>query len=121
MVDVAKQIYYMDKFLQTLLEHSDIIIGCWNFFVTIVGAAITQLLSLKIGTVGVIPFLKMWCPKKSKNWYMRANCVLLVIIGATMSYIILEPDTMKTSLCAGLTWCGTLQSLGLTANTDSND
>ncbi len=52
---------------------------------------------------------------------MRVNCILLVIIGATMSYIILEPDSMKTSLCAGLTWCGTLQSLGLSVNTDSND
>lgn len=111
----------MNKIIQTLLEHSDIFRECWNFFITIVGAAITQLLSLKIGTIGATPFLKMWCPKKSKNWYMRVNSILLVIIGATMSYIILEPDSMKTSLCAGLTWCGTLQSLGLSVNTDSND
>lgn len=110
----------MDKLLQMILEHTDIFIGFWNFFITLVGAAITQLLSLKIGTVGATPFLKMWCPKKSKTWYLRANCILLVMIGAIMSYIIIEPDSMKTSLCAGLTWCGTLQSLGLTVNSEDN-
>lgn len=112
MVDILQRI---------ILNNTDVFIGIWNFFLTLVGAAITQMLSLKIGTVGVIPFLKTWCPKKSKTWYMRVNCVMLVIIGAILSFIILEPNSMKSSLCAGLTWCGTLQSLGLTKNIGSND
>lgn len=116
-----KLVIYMNSLLHLFLEQTDFFIGCWNFFITLVGAAITQLLSLKIGTVGATPFLKMWCPQKSKTWYLRANCVMLVMVGAILSFIILEPNTMKTSLCAGLTWCGTLQSLGLTANSDTND
>lgn len=111
----------MEELLHVLIQHSDMFVAVWNFFVTLVGAAITQLLSLKIGAVGALPFLRMWCPNKSEIWYLRANCVLLVLIGATMSFIILEPNSMKTSLCAGLTWCGTLQSLGLTTNSQTDD
>ena len=110
----------MKELLHVLIQHSDKFVDVWNFFITLVGASITQLLSLKMGTVGALPFLKMWWPDKRETWYLRANCVLLVLIGATMSFIILEPNSMKTSLCAGLTWCGTLQSLGLTANSKTN-
>ena len=110
----------MEELLHVLIQHSDRFVDVWNFFITLVGASITQLLSLKMGTVGTLPFLKMWWPNKGETWYLRANCVLLVLIGATMSFIILEPNSMKTSLCAGLTWCGTLQSLGLTANSKTN-
>ena len=110
----------MGNWLQELIQQ-DWFVCCWNFFITIVGATITQLLSWKIGTVGAIPFLKMWFPHKGKTWYLRANCVLLVLVGATMSFVILEPNSMKDSLFAGLTWCGTLQSLGLTSNTETND
>lgn len=111
----------MEKFLHVIVDHSEIFLEFWYFFLTVIGAAITQLLSLKIGTVGAMPFLKMWYPKKSKTWYMRVNCVILVMVGALLSFIILEPTSMKTSICAGLTWCGTLQSLGLTTNIDNND
>ena len=110
----------MEELLYVLIQHTDKFVDVWNFFITLVGASITQLLSLKMGTVGALPFLKMWWPNKGETWYLRANCVLLVLIGATMSFIILEPNSMKTSLCAGLTWCGTLQSLGLTANSKTN-
>lgn len=111
----------MKELLHVFVQHSDLFVGVWNFFITLVGAAITQLLSLKMGTVGALPFLKMWCPNKKDTWYLQANCVLLVLVGATMSFIILEPNSMKTSLCAGLTWCGTLQSLGLTVNSQTDD
>lgn len=111
----------MKELLHELVQHSDMFVDAWNFFITLIGAAITQLLSLKMGTVGALPFLKMWCPNKGDTWYLRANCILLVLIGATMSFIILEPNSMKTSLCAGLTWCGTLQSLGLTTNSKNDD
>lgn len=120
-VEIRSIDFNMERLLHILLEHSDIISGLLYFFITVVGATITQLLSLSVGTVGVTPFLKMWWPKKSKNWYLRVNCIFLVWIGATLSFIILEPNSIKASLCAGLTWCGTLQSLGLTTNLNSND
>lgn len=85
----------------------------WYFFLTLVGATMTQVMSLKMGTVGTRPFLEMWWPKKSDVWYSRMNCLLLIILGTILSFVILEPDSAKSSLFAGLTWCGTLQSLGL--------
>lgn len=103
----------MDTLFNWIIAHSNIFTQIWFFFVTLVGAVITQLLSLKIGTVGATPFLTMWFPNRKKDWYLRANCITLVFVGAILSYVILEPSSLKTSLCAGLTWCGTLQSLGL--------
>ena len=99
--------------VQFALAHAVIIHHLWLFFVTFIGATITQLLSLGLGKVGATPFLKGWFPKKSKLWYVRANSIILILVGTFLSYVILEPTTIKASLCAGLTWCGTLQSLGL--------
>ena len=83
------------------------------FFITFIGAAITQLLSFHYETVGATPFLKKFFPGKNERWYFRTNCITLIAIGTILSFIILEPDSIKASFCAGLTWCGTLQSLGL--------
>lgn len=88
------------------------------FIMTLTGAIITQLFSFNVKTVGATPFLKQYCPNKSDTWYFRANSIVLVLAGTLLSFIILEPDSVKTSLFAGLTWCGTLQSLGLVKKKD---
>ena len=88
--------------------------GCWFLFMTFVGATITQLLSFDLETAGATPFLKMWFKDKPEIWYSRANCVVLILVGTTLSFVILEPDSTRASLFAGLTWCGNLQSLGQT-------
>ena len=46
----------MEELLHFLVQHSDRFVDVWNFFITLVGASITQLLSLKMGTVGGIAF-----------------------------------------------------------------
>lgn len=88
------------------------------FIATLVGAFISQLLSLHKDLKGCQPFLKMAFPKKSKRWYYISNSLLLPVIGSILAFVILEPDNVKASLCAGLTWCGTLQTLGLSASKD---
>ena len=88
------------------------------FLTTLAGASISQLLSLHKDLAGCQPFLKKAFPKKSARWYFVANALLLPIIGTILAYTILEPDNVKASLCAGLTWCGTLQTLGLSASKD---
>ena len=98
--------------LRFVIEHASSFQDCWFFFLTFVGATITQVFSLYTGTVAATPFLQTWFKEKSDTWYARRNSVLIVFLGTILSYIILEPDTAKTSLFAGLTWCGTLQSLG---------
>lgn len=97
----------------------------WEFFkqvifflTTLVGAIISQLLSLHKNLEGCTPFLKRAWPKKSKRWYFLTNSIVLPLVGSVLAYIILEPESIKTSLCAGLTWCGTLQTLGISANKD---
>ena len=88
------------------------------FLTTLAGATISQLLSLHKDLEGCQPFLKKAFPKKSKRWYFICNALLLPLIGTILAFIILEPDNVKSSLCAGLTWCGTLQTLGLSASKD---
>lgn len=97
--------------MQAIIE-SGFLKSFFLLFVTFIGALITEMLSLYTGTQGVKPFLRKVLPGKSKHWYVVANALLLPIIGTILSFIILEPDSVKSSLCAGLTWCGTLQSLG---------
>lgn len=111
----------MSEVYRFLLTHMDWWSGLWYFIMTMVGAIITQLLTLSIGTVGALPFLHKCFPRKTKVWYERTNCILLVFIGTILSFLILEPDSVKASFCAGLTWCGTLQSLGLTSKRENND
>lgn len=82
------------------------------FIMTFIGAFITEMLSLYTNTQGVKPFLRKIQPGKTRQWYVRTNAILLPVIGTILSFVILEPESVKTSLCAGLTWCGTLQSLG---------
>lgn len=100
------------------------IIGCdcirqiLLFLTTLAGASISQLLSLHKELEGCQPFLKKAFPKKSRRWYFVSNTLLLPMIGTILAFIILEPDNVKASLCAGLTWCGTLQTLGLSASKD---
>lgn len=104
-----------------LISNIELIQKCCFFFVTLIGAVTTQLLSCNSKAVGATPFLKMWFSKKSNKWYFRANCIILVLCGTCLSFIILEPNTIKSSFCAGLTWCGTFQSLGLATKSNIND
>ena len=110
----------MDDFLQFVLKHAGVFQACWFFFLTLLGAVVTQVLSFNLGNVGTVSFLKIWKPEKSEAWYARCNCVLLVLVGTLLSYIILDPNSAKSSFFAGLTWCGTLQSLGQTIKHDPN-
>lgn len=91
---------------------------CLLFATTLAGAIISQMLSLHKNLEGCTPFLKKAYPKKSKRWYFLANSIILPLVGSLLAYVILEPDSVKTSLCAGLTWCGTLQTLGISASKD---
>ena len=111
----------INDFLQFVLKHAGTLQTCWFILLTLLGAVITQVLSFNVGNVGTVRFLKIWKPNKSDAWYARSNCVLLVIVGTLLSFIILEPNSAKSSFFAGLTWCGTLQSLGQTIKLNSND
>ena len=108
-------------FLRFITENASSFQECWFFFLTLLGATITQVLSFNIGTIGATPFLQMWFKQKSDNWYARSNCILLILVGTVLSFIILEPNSAKTSMFAGLTWCVTLQSLGQTIKTNNHD
>lgn len=108
-------------FLRFILENASSFQECWFFFLMLLGATITQVLSFNIGTIGATPFLQMWFKQKTDNWYVRSNCILLILVGTVLSFIILEPNSAKTSMFAGLTWCGTLQSLGQTIKTSNHD
>ena len=88
------------------------------FLTTLVGAIISQMLSLHKNLEGCTPFLKRAWPKKTKRWYFLANSMILPMVGSVLAFVILEPESIKTSLCAGLTWCGTLQTLGISAEKD---
>lgn len=111
----------MNELFELLTDNIAFLQNCWFLFITFIGATITQLLSFKLGTVGATPFLKMWYRNKPEEWYARRNCIILIMVGTILSFIILEPDSAKTSLFAGLTWCGTLQSLGQTKNLTNHD
>lgn len=111
----------MNNLSELIIENVVFLQNCWFLFVTFIGAAITQMLSFNLKTVGATRFLRMWFNNKSEAWYARTNCVVLILVGTVLSFVILEPDSTKTSLFAGLTWCGTLQSLGQTINIGNND
>lgn len=91
---------------------------CLFFMMTLAGAIISQMLSLHKNLEGCTPFLKRACPKKSNRWYFLANSIILPLVGSVLAFVILEPESVKTSLCAGLTWCGTLQTLGISTQKD---
>ena len=88
------------------------------FLTALSGAAISQLLSFYKNFEGCTPFLKKAFPKHKDRWYFLWNAAILTFIGALLPFLILEPDTIKASLLAGLTWCGTLQTLGIPINKD---
>lgn len=101
---------HLGTFIQNVIPLKE----CCFFLTTLLGAIITQILSFNLESVKAIPFLRKWFEDKSENWYARCNCVALVFVGTILSFTILEPDSPKTSLFAGLAWCGTLLSLGQT-------
>lgn len=111
----------MDVFWHFVLDNGEIFQRIWFFIVTLIGASATQVLSLNSENMGATPFLKQMWPGKEEIWYKRRNFVIIVLLGTVLSYVILEPNTLKTSLCAGLTWCGTLQSIGLRLKGGSDD
>ncbi len=99
----------MDEFIRLVISSQ------WMLFLTTyVGALIFQFfISNTEFEEGIIPFLKNFFPKKKKTWYFRANVLILPIIGALLAWIFISPADCKSCLLTGLTWCGTLQSIGV--------
>lgn len=84
------------------------------FLTLLAGAIICQLLSLNSQKIqGIKPFLKNFFPGKSKEWYYRVNVIVFPLIGTFLAYVLLSPTDLKSSLLAGITWCGSLQSFGI--------
>lgn len=82
------------------------------FFETWLGAICAHILSLYSSTFkGTIPFVKSIFPDKSATFYSRLDFVILPVIGTLLAYVLLEPDNLKSSIFAGLSWSGTLIAL----------
>ncbi len=79
------------------------------FFQTWLGAVCAHLLSLYSDDFkGTIPFVKKLLPNKSKTFYFRIDFIILPVIGALLAYVLLDPNSLKASIFAGLSWSGTL-------------
>ena len=87
--------------------------------ITFVGAIISELLSIYADMIGCKTFLKKMFPGKTERFYFIIDALLMPFIGTALAYFIMEPESMKTAFCAGLTWCGTLQTLGLTLKSET--
>ena len=87
--------------------------------ITFAGAIISELLSIYADMIGCKTFLKKLWPGKSDRFYFILDALLMPFIGTALAYFIMEPASMKTAFCAGLTWCGTLQTLGLTLKSET--
>lgn len=81
----------MNDIWHFIVSNSDTFQSIWFFFVTLIGAAITQVLSLNSEDMGATPFLKQMWPDKESIWYVRRNFVIIVFLGTILSFIILEP------------------------------
>jgi hypothetical protein len=60
---------------------------------------------------GTRPFLEKILPNKSDTFYHRLDLVLLPIIGAILAFCLLDPNSAKSSIFAGLSWSGTITAL----------
>lgn len=79
------------------------------FFQTWLGAVCAHLLSLYSDDFkGTIPFVKKLLPNKSKTFYFRIDFIILPLIGALLAFVLLDPNSLKASIFAGLSWSGTL-------------
>ena len=87
--------------------------------ITFIGAIISELLSIYADMIGCKTFLQKLFPGKSDRFYFIFDAILMPFIGTALAYFIMEPESMKTAFCAGLTWCGTLQTLGLTLKSET--
>lgn len=87
--------------------------------VTFMGALISELLSIYSDAVGCKSFLKKLFPDKADHFYFIMDALLMPFIGTMLAFFIMEPTSLKTAFCAGLTWCGTLQTLGLTIKSET--
>jgi len=81
-------------------------------FLTYIGAICGHMLSLYSNEFkGAVPFLEKIFPNKSKTFYFRIDFMLVPIIGALLAFVLMDPDNLKTSVFAGLSWSGTLAAL----------
>ena len=87
--------------------------------ITFAGALISEMLSIYADMIGCKTFLKKLWPGKSERFYFILDALLMPFIGTALAFFIMEPESMKTAFCAGLTWCGTLQTLGLTLKSET--
>lgn len=82
------------------------------FFLAWFGAISGHLLSLYSKDFqGTQPFLRKMFPDKQESFYVRADFILLPIIGTVLSITLLEPTNMKSAVFAGLSWSGSLVAL----------
>ena len=83
-----------------------------TFFLTWVGALCGHILSLySADFMGTKPFLEKMFPGKSITFYYRLDFIILPVIGSLLAYVLLDPESLKTSIFAGLSWSGTLIAL----------
>ena len=103
----------------SLETQNPVIMDYLLLIVTFVGALISELLSIYADMIGCKTFLMKLIPNKSERFYFIIDALLMPVIGTALAYFIMEPESMKTAFCAGLTWCGTLQTLGLTLKSET--
>ncbi|MBK9109514.1 MAG: hypothetical protein IPM92_14355 [Saprospiraceae bacterium] len=78
-------------------------------FITYIGALCGHILSLYSSEFkGAIPFLEKMFPNKTETFYFRANFLLIPVMGCILAFLLLDPDDIKESLFAGLSWSGTM-------------
>ena len=99
--------------------HKSTVMDYVLLLITFAGALISELLSIYADMIGCKTFLKKLIPNKSERFYFIFDALLMPFIGTALAYFIMEPTSMKTAFCAGLTWCGTLQTLGLTLKSET--
>jgi hypothetical protein len=81
-------------------------------FLTWIGAICGHVLSLYATDFpGTKPFFEKVSPGKSETFYYRMDFCILPIIGALLAYSLLDPNSIKASIFAGLSWSGTLTAL----------
>lgn len=80
--------------------------------ITYFGALCGHILSIYSSEFkGSIPFLEKIFPNKTPVFYFRVDFMIMPIMGALLAFFLLEPDDIKASLFAGLSWSGTMMAI----------
>jgi hypothetical protein len=94
----------MSEYVQLIIKNS--------LFLTYMGAICGHILSLYGKDFsGTMPFLQKLVPNRSDTFYFRIDFIILPIIGTLLAFMLLDPNNVKSSLFAGLSWSGTMTAL----------